>query len=149
DGFGRRIAFNLEIKRPRAGPYPGLEAAVAGEVERRGLLAGTLFSCFYDPVLAALREASPGARIGLLVSRRYPARAVARAEALGAEALHPEAALVDRALVEEAHAAGLAVHPFTVDDEGAMGRLLDLGVDGLFTNVPARMRALVDARRQS
>lgn len=149
DAFGPRIAFNLEIKRPRAGPYAGLEAEVAADVARRGLLADTLFSCFYDPVLAALREVSPGARVGLLVSRRHPVRAVERAEALGAEALHPEAPLVERVLVEEAHAAGLAVYPFTVDAPDAMARLLDLGVDGLFTNVPARMRALVDARRQS
>jgi glycerophosphoryl diester phosphodiesterase len=149
DGFGERIAFNLEIKRGGRGPYAGLEAEVASEVERRGLLARTLFSCFYDPVLAALRAASPGARIGLLVSPRYPVGVVERARALGAEALHPEARLVDRALVEAAHGAGLAVYPFTVDDRAQMAHLLELGVDGLFTNVPARMRGLLDAQRQS
>ena len=47
-------------------------------------------------------------------------------------------------LVAGAHAAGLAVYPFTVDDPDEMRRMLDWGVDGLFTNVPARMRALVD-----
>lgn len=149
DAFGERIAFNLEIKRPRRGPYPGLEEAVVAEVTRRGLLDRTLFSCFYDPVLATLRRVAPRVRIGLLVSRRYPDGALGRARALGAEALHPEAPLVDAAGVEAAHAAGLAVYPFTVDDPGAMARMLDLGVDGLFTNVPGRMRALVDARRQS
>jgi glycerophosphoryl diester phosphodiesterase len=32
---------------------------------------------------------------------------------------------------------------FTVDDPDEMRRLLDRGVDGLFTNYPARLRALV------
>jgi len=32
---------------------------------------------------------------------------------------------------------------FTVDAESEMERLLELGVDGLFTNYPERMRRLV------
>lgn len=149
DGFGSRIAFNLELKHGARGAYEGLEAAAVAAVEARGLLAHTLFSSFYDPVLATLRAHAPQARIGLLISRRYPARAVERARALGAEALHPELALVDRPLVEEAHAAGLAVYVFTVDPVEEMQRVLDLGADGLFTNWPARMRAVLDAGRQS
>ena len=56
------------------------------------------------------------------------------------------ASVVSAALVEEAHAAGLAVYVFTVDDRAQMQQLLALGVDGLFTNHPDRMRALVDRR---
>jgi glycerophosphoryl diester phosphodiesterase len=95
-------------------------------------------------VLAALRAASPKARIALLVSRRSAFRIFERAAALGAEAINPEAPLATPALIEEAHGRGLAVYPFTVDDPGAMRRLLAAGVDGLFTNVPDRMRRLVD-----
>jgi glycerophosphoryl diester phosphodiesterase len=46
--------------------------------------------------------------------------------------------------MEAAHAEGLAVYPYTVDAEDDMRRLLDLGVDGLFTNYPDRLRALID-----
>jgi glycerophosphoryl diester phosphodiesterase len=98
-------------------------------------------------VLGRVRALAPEARVGLLVSRRYPQDAVARAQALGAEALHPEAVIVDAALVEAAHGAGLAVYVYTVDDPGEMRRLLALGVDGLFTNSPDRMRQIVDAPR--
>jgi glycerophosphoryl diester phosphodiesterase len=143
EGFGARIPFNLELKRSTRGPYPGLEAAALAAVEARGLLPRTLFSSFYDPVLAALRELAPKARLGLLISTRFPHEIVPRALALGAEAVHPEAPLVDRRLVEEAHEAGLLVFVFTVDAEAEMERLLALGVDGLFTNFPDRMRRLV------
>lgn len=143
DGFGARIAFNLELKRGTRRPYEGLEAGALAAVEARGLLPGTLFSSFYDPVLARLRELAPAARLGLLISVRFPRDIVARARALAAEAIHPEAPLVDRRLVEEAHAAGLRVLVFTVDAEDEMRRLLALGVDGLFTNLPDRMRRLV------
>lgn len=54
--------------------------------------------------------------------------------------------LVTPQLIAHAHAYGVQVHVWTIDDEAEMHRLLDLGVDGLVTNFPARMRALL-ARR--
>lgn len=146
DRFGHRVAFNLEIKRGPRGPYPGLEAAVLDAVRRRGLLSRMLFSCFEDSVLERLRALEPGARLAVLASPRSPGRGLARARAVAAEAVHPWFGTLRRAQVEAAHAAGLAVHPYTVDDPQDMGRLLDWGVDGLFTNRPERLRAIVDGR---
>jgi glycerophosphoryl diester phosphodiesterase len=147
DGYGGRIALNLELKRGTRAEYPELEAETLAALESRGLLDRVLFSSFYDPVLRRLRALSPAARIGLLISRRYPQGAVDRAKSLGAEALHPEVALVTPQLVREAHAAGLAVYVYTVDRTEEMERLLGLGVDGLFTNFPDRLRRIVDAPR--
>jgi len=144
DGFATRIPFNLELKRGKQAEYPGLEQATLEAVNQRGLLARMLFSSFYDPVLARLRALSPEARVALLISRKFPQRAVERAKALGAEALNPEDSLVTAELVREAHAAGLAVYVFTVDEETELRRFLDLGVDGIFTNHPDRLRAIVD-----
>ena len=97
-------------------------------------------------MLRALREVSPEARIALLVSPQFPQGAIERAQKVGAEALNPERTLVSRELVESAHGEGLAVYVFTVDDAEEMGRLLDIGVDGLFTNHPRRMRAILASR---
>jgi glycerophosphoryl diester phosphodiesterase len=144
DAFGPRIPFNLELKQGGAGAYPELPARAVAAARSRGLLERTLFSSFYDPVLEQLRRGAPDARIALLISRRSAVRWVERARALGAEAVNPELPLVDRELVERAHAEGLAVYVFTVDPAEEMRRLLALGVDGLFTNVPDRMRGLLD-----
>jgi glycerophosphoryl diester phosphodiesterase len=144
DGFGTRIPFNLEIKWGRRGEYPGLEAAVLEDVERRGLLRDTLFSCFRDGVLERLRRQSATARIGFLLSPRDPARPLERARAVAAEALHPWVGLAKPDLIDAAHAEDLAVYPYTVDAEDDVRRLLDLGVDGFFTNYPDRLRALID-----
>ena len=143
DGFGPRIPFNLELKQARGGPYPGLEARALAAVAARGLLERSLFSSFGDAVLAELRRLEPRARIAFLVSPRDAARPFERAHAVGAEALNPWLGLVDAALVRTAHAEGLAVYAYTVDRSEDMRRLLDLGVDGLFTNHPDRMRALL------
>jgi glycerophosphoryl diester phosphodiesterase len=143
DGFGSRIALNLELKRGVHDDYEGLEAATLAALEKRGLLEATLFSSFYDPVLARLRDLSARARLGLLISRRYPDRWADRARRVGAEALHPELALVTPELVRAAHDAGLAVNVYTVDAPGELARLIDLGVDGIFTNHPDRLRKLL------
>ena len=143
DGFGSRIALNLELKQGGRGAYAGLPAVAAAAVQARGLEARTLYSSFYDPVLHDLRRVDAEARIALLLSRRSATSWVERARAVGAEAVNPELPLVDRAFVERAHGEGLAVYVFTVDPLEEMQRLLALGVDGLFTNVPDRMRRLV------
>lgn len=145
DAFGERIPFNLEFKRGRGGDYDGLEATTLAAVEKRGLLDRTLFSSFGDPILERLRARSPSARLALLLSPRRPERPIERARALNAEAINPSRYLVTPELISAAHAEGLKVFPYTIDAEEELQRLLDLGVDGIFTNFPARLRALVDA----
>jgi len=146
ESFGEQIPFNLELKRGAQGPYVGMERAALRCVEALGLGEQTLFSSFYDPVLRTLRACSASARIALLISRRFPQGWSERARGLGAEALNPEVPLVDGELVARAHGEGLRVNPYTVEDPDEMERLLDLGVDGLFTNHPSRLRGIVDRR---
>ncbi|WP_165355029.1 glycerophosphodiester phosphodiesterase family protein [Nocardioides oleivorans] len=47
------------------------------------------------------------------------------------------------ALVYEAHGAGLRVVPYVVDDEATMRHLVRIGVDGLITNRPERLREVL------
>ena len=49
-------------------------------------------------------------------------------------------------MVDAAHAAGMRVVPWTVDDIATMNRLIDMNVDGIITNYPDRLRDLLEVR---
>ena len=56
--------------------------------------------------------------------------------------------IVNQRFVDAAHARGIAVHVWTIDDDLEMERLLDLGVDGIMTDRPAVLRAVLERRGQ-
>jgi glycerophosphoryl diester phosphodiesterase len=62
-----------------------------------------------------------------------------RAIRLGCRAWHPCRTLVTRARIRRAHAAGLKVHVWTVNEPREAKRLARWGVDGVFTDDPGRM----------
>jgi glycerophosphoryl diester phosphodiesterase len=56
--------------------------------------------------------------------------------------------LVTAASVRRAHKAGKQVHVWTIDEPAEMDRLLDLGVDGIMTDDPAALKAVLQRRGQ-
>ena len=54
--------------------------------------------------------------------------------------------VVDGALVRHAHALGLPVHVWTINDEARMRRLLDLGVDAIMTDEAELLKRVLEER---
>jgi glycerophosphoryl diester phosphodiesterase len=94
-----------------------------------------LVSSFHHDELAHL--AGRSIPLGILFSKS-PARFASLAEKLGAYSIHCKTAYATPALLDQAHRAGLKVFVYTVNDAGAIARLRDLGVDGVFTDFPER-----------
>jgi glycerophosphoryl diester phosphodiesterase len=111
-----------------------------------------LVSSFELDAVAWLKERLPWLRVGALFtgSQRRKDDMVGRAVDLGAEALHPQLRLVTPGLIARAHAAGLRVNVWTANSWPTIRKLLALGVDGVFSDLPERVvieRARFAARK--
>jgi len=85
-------------------------------------------------------------RCGVL-SSSYPVRPLAPLEDAAASILWQERTVTDDLLVRTLHDARRRVFVWTVDEPADLARFVEMGVDGLCTNVPARARQAVDASR--
>lgn len=105
-----------------------------------------LVSSFDGEVVQTVRRLLPTVPVGwLLEASAVPGFSCAAARSLGCAAIHPHWRAVDAELVARAHAEGLAVHVWTVDDAEDQRRLARLGVDGIITNRPAEARRALRA----
>ncbi len=68
------------------------------------------------------------------------------AAAQGYDAVSPTFRSVTPEMIAEAHELGLPVIPWTVNTTADMERLMDLGVDGIITDYPTRLRTLMEER---
>lgn len=123
------LRLNLEIKEFAAG------MAVVGLLERFPRCRA-LVSSFDHALLEALRRKATWLSVGFLSAQRHWVESIDDAVACGAESFHPRQDLVLPEHVRLCHARGLKVYPWVVDDRQRFKALLDMGVDGLFTNDP-------------
>jgi glycerophosphoryl diester phosphodiesterase len=132
--LANHFCLNVEIK-----PTPGTEAATGravGELLTRiwpATAVPPLLTSFKPQSLAAARDAAPQFPRGLLLDK-LPPGCLDLAQQLGCQALVCNHALWDAALVQQVHALGLRALSYTVNDEWAAQRLIDLGTDGIITD---------------
>lgn len=150
------LRLNLEIK-PRDAH---MERALWDELDRLDAHHRVLVAAAHDPCVhrfRALRPRDPmptspgvrgvfrfwvGVRTGLGRFDRYAF------QALQVPPTYRGMTVVDRPFIEAAHARGLHVHVWTIDEPDEMRRLLDLGVDGVMTDRPDLLKEVMQARGQ-
>jgi glycerophosphoryl diester phosphodiesterase len=135
----RDIALYLEIKAPC--PI-GTERAVVQAIRDAGALARSAVISFDAAVLERVRQTDPAVTIGYTFKRRQR-DAVDRAIAVGAKIILPRVNRVTPTLITEAKRRGLKVVTWTVNDIRKMRQLMDLGVDGIMSDFPGRLAAVV------
>lgn len=151
--YGARARLYIELKDPDRAP--GMERQLHAALVAHGLVgAGArpgrlLVQCFFPDGLVRFHALAPEVSLVQLLSDSIPAdrlEAALSQVARYAQAIGPNHRLVDARLVAAAHAKGLAVHPYTVNDEARLETLIDLGVDGIFTDRPDLLRRLLPPR---
>ncbi len=148
------VALNLDIKQtaPTVEPY---EELLARTLAPRRFTDRIIVASFLDVATESFAAYAPdiATSAGTLTTAVFW-RAVHEGEespatahvALQVPAVQGDLVVVDEALIHAAHERGMAVHVWTINDELEMARLLDLGVDGIISDLPTPLVGLVEAR---
>lgn len=150
----RNVRFNIETKRSEE--YPTLIADMFDgdspgpfETELHRVLTThdvsdrTVVQSFDHRSLWAIRKLDPDLSLSALEresderpGERELTVSFAELKERGASIWSPDHDIVTAESLEAAHAAGLRVVPWTINDTKEMGRLVELGVDGIITDRP-------------
>jgi glycerophosphoryl diester phosphodiesterase len=153
-----RVGVNLEIKNLPGEPSfdsPREAAAVQAVrlIEEVGFRSTVLISSFNWLSIERVQEMSAEIPTGFLTTASIdPWAALVYTRSRGHAYVLPQAPSIYQAgkpFVQEAHASGVLVGTWTVDDAGAIDRLFADGVDAIATNDPAVAVPIRDRYRAS
>ena len=138
-GASEGMLVNVEIKNAPQDPGwdegEAVAALTATAIDEAGWTDHVLVSSFQPATLRAVRAADERLRLGALWSwAAEPEPALVEAVDMGCRAVHPFVTLVTAELVEQAHAAGLAVNVWTVNAPADLAAMVVLGVDAVITD---------------
>lgn len=143
--FGQATELHIELKEYR------IVKKVLAEIQDLGLAKRVVVSAFDGPDnepggssnwvdLLWLKKEEPDVRIALLTEKPQQIyRALNLAGAYPVWAINPAAVTVNQSLVEQIHARGCLIFPWTVDDPQEIARIKTMGADGIFSNYPDRL----------
>jgi glycerophosphoryl diester phosphodiesterase len=148
------VPLNIEVKQDD----PPIVERVLADLDAYGARERTCLAAEHHQIMERIRAAAPdvatsfsSSEVGEFVYRLHDGRLAGYRPAGIALQVPPEhegMAIVTAESVAAAHQLGLEVHVWTINDEGEMTRLLDLGVDALMTDLPERGAAVLRRRGQ-
>ncbi len=149
-----RMVFNLDIKDtfPSA---PEELARLISDMDRKNLV---MVGSFHSSQLEQFRKLAPdvptSAHPGEV--KRFLLRTKIGLPRIRSESIQYRAfqvpmksepmTIVTKKFIKKAHEHNIAVHVWTINDEATMERLLDLGVDGIFTDRPSILKGVLQKR---
>ncbi|GHH71995.1 glycerophosphoryl diester phosphodiesterase [Streptosporangium violaceochromogenes] len=155
------VRLHVELKSDPTRPWlcPGpreFTETVIAELAQHDRLGGAAILSFDWRILEAARSLAPAVARYALLERATADQAwfnglrpedfdgdlAAVAAAAGGTVFSPDHVMVDEELARRAERAGLPLVVWTVNDPGRAAEMLDLGVAGIVTDYPDRMRAL-------
>lgn len=134
------LFINIEIKSADS----AMPLALINKAKKYGISDRIVYSSFNHLQLKRIYEIDNTARIAPLYSGNWLNMDV-YAENMNAFAIHPHLAQVRTfaTLVDDCHAKGIAVNPWTVNNESDIADMINAGCDAIITNYPDRVLAQI------
>lgn len=136
EGFKEKIRFNVEVKAS------GCEEKILALIKDHDLLESAVVSSFHEEILQAFRRLHPKLKLQLITAQRVNLKPLH--EELRLHAINPVFFLLsDKPFIQKARELGLKINVWTVDDEVLIKQALEAVVDGIISNYPDRVKAVL------
>jgi glycerophosphoryl diester phosphodiesterase len=142
----QKIKLNIETKM--TAPKPNLEpspqkfaVAIVSLLKKYNQIDNSVLQSFDFRTLRVTKEIEPKLKLSALFEK--PSSICKTSKELGAYMASPNFSLVTPELVHECHSMGIQVHPWTLNAESEWKRALSLGVDGIITDYPRKLKAFL------
>lgn len=130
--------------------YPGIEQHVVDVIRENNAMDWCLVHSFYTGVLEKLHQIAPELELHKLFAVKFPLLPIMLVDG-GLEFYsfrkHPYISeyslfyrFANRRIIKKLHRSGKKVNVWTVDDAETANKLLKLGVDGIITNYPDKIK---------
>lgn len=135
--INRRVPLNIELKDDDSAQ---LSLQVIERFISRGWqYSDFIISSFFHPLLKTLKQQQPKLVIGALSAGVLVDYALF-AKQLGAVSINLCSDSINQAIIDDAHARGLKVYIYTVNDVREFSQFHKMGADGLFTDFPLKFK---------
>ncbi|MEW6233187.1 MAG: glycerophosphodiester phosphodiesterase family protein [Chloroflexota bacterium] len=146
-----KAGAQIEIKTVDGKRYPGIEEKVLAKVAEYGMTDNVVIISFDFETIKTARALNPRVATGALASREYflrrplerPEKIMEDIFSLKADYFMPQYSYASDALVQAAHKTGIKVGVWTVNDETAMAKMRDLGVDAITSDRPDLLKEVL------
>mgnify|MGYP000940576202 CR=1 FL=1 len=144
--------YNVEIKsdpawygtyQPQPGPYV---QAVIAELDALGIADRTILQSFDPAILEAAHAERSDLTLALLIEESRGLDADLARLSFTPAIYSPHFSLADEAMLDSLRQRGIELVVWTVNEPVDIRRMLDLGVDGIISDYPDRVIALLDGR---
>ncbi|MBC2582669.1 glycerophosphodiester phosphodiesterase [Clostridium sp. DJ247] len=137
------ILINLELKNNII-IYKELEKKIIDKIYEFQLEEKVILSSFNHYSMVKVKEYDSTIKTGLLYTATlYNVHEYAKST--GADALHPFfPAIMDRAIVSNIKENGIIINTYTVNEEKYMKKLISLGINGIITNYPDKLKKVLE-----
>ncbi|WP_066189786.1 MULTISPECIES: glycerophosphodiester phosphodiesterase [Gracilibacillus] len=128
--------LNIEVKNSPI-IHVGIEQKMIDLVHKYGMQDRVLFSSFDHQCLKRIHLLDARVKIGFILHMNLVHLFdYIKNSGIEAYSIHPHHFYTTKGMVSEAHACGIKVYPYTIDDMELAEQYLAKGVDGVITNKP-------------
>ncbi|MCY6370798.1 glycerophosphodiester phosphodiesterase [Clostridium ganghwense] len=140
----KNILINLELKNSII-YYEYLEEKVLKEIYKYKLCDNVIISSFNHHSIKKCRELDKNVKVGVLCgSNLYHPERYAKSLEFEINAIHPSFNCLNAEVVQAAHTSNFKVNTYTVNQKKEFKRMCKIGVDGIITNYPNKLKEFLN-----